>query len=347
MRLLESIAETWPSCRWRSTRLLLAVSGGADSMAMLRAFHCLQPNADLIAVAHFNHGWRGAESDQDAEFVKQATGTLGVPFHLGMPIEGQEANSASQSEEAARELRYSFLVKTAYSIGARYVVTAHTVDDRIETLLHNLFRGTGLAGMSSLRNSRPLDEDLVLVRPMLRVSREEVLEYLQHEGQGYREDSSNQDSSYRRNFLRNEVLPLLRTQYGDAVNRQLLQFSETAGEMNEMLDSLARDYWSQVEEMRVRQVRVGDSKDLGISFPTRSLLKVDWPILQRALLARWSEVGWPLGPMNRSAWNRIRSLHEIEAQVAGTGEDAKQITSQQLPGNLHLNARQGWVSIHD
>ena len=116
-----------------------------------------------LVVGHYNHGWRGDESDQDAEFVEHLSRDLGVVFVRA------DAPAAEQplSEEAARDARYEFLVQMAHRVGARFLVTAHTADDQIETVLHRIIRGSSVSGISGIPRTRQLSESLTLLRPLL------------------------------------------------------------------------------------------------------------------------------------------------------------------------------------
>ena len=148
---LESVMlQRWARIASSDTRMLLAVSGGADSVSMLRAAVRLTGNTSMLVVGHFNHLWRGSESDRDQAFVSQLAARHGLACRLGR--ENSSAVGQAQSEESAREQRYRFLEATAYETGARYVLTAHTADDRVETMLHNLFRGTGFVRHALDRN---------------------------------------------------------------------------------------------------------------------------------------------------------------------------------------------------
>ncbi len=241
--LEQSLLDAWPKLSWAQTRLLVAVSGGADSVALLRAMLNLTDQPQFIHVAHFNHQWRGEESDGDEQFVRDLCSRLDV--HLTCRRASEASNDIAgdrssqgksvRSEQVARELRYAFLTRTAYSIGARYVVTAHSASDRVETMLHNLCRGTGLAGVAVPTLFRDLDEELVLARPLLHVTRTQVLQYLEAIDQSYRCDSSNSDETLKRNFIRHRVLPLLREIYGEHVDDHLLNYSHLAEEAAEAL----------------------------------------------------------------------------------------------------------------
>lgn len=179
-----------------------AVSGGADSVALL---HCLSSIKETLGIevraAHFNHSLRGEESDADEAFVRTFCAELGVPLTAGRGDTRARANASDDSlEEAARRLRYAF-----FETLPGYVATAHTADDNLETLLINLVRGTSLAGLGGIPPRRER-----YLRPMLNISRDEVLTYLREQGLFHREDSSNQSDEYLRNRLRHHVLPQLK-----------------------------------------------------------------------------------------------------------------------------------------
>ncbi len=329
--LIEQLKTTWPVSSWGGTRVLLAVSGGADSVALLRAMlelssqqTCSRP---LIDVAHFNHGWRGAESDGDEAFVRELCQGLGVRAIVGhMPIE-----AVQKTEENARRARYDFLTRKAYDCGARYVVTAHTASDRVETLLHNLFRGTGLAGAAAPQLTRDLDKDLVLVRPLISCSRELVINYLSALGQTFREDTSNLDLTYRRNYIRHALLPQLRKQYGAQLDAHLLSFSELAEESVESLRKLSSDYLCEASE--VLESSATQIAKEQIQLPTLNRFGAPWPVVREALMHLWEERGWPLGDMSRVHWEMLRSVFSGE------------VDHWNLPGRLVAKVVQNCVEI--
>lgn len=198
----------------RGGSVLLALSGGADSVAMTRVLHALanvsHETFAKLAAAHFNHKLRGAESEADREFCERLCGTLGIPLFYG---EGDVAAEAKRlgtgTEEAGRNTRYAFLTETAVRHGFTHIATAHTADDNAETVLLNLTRGCGLTGLTGIPPERAA-ANLTIIRPMLSVTREEELEYLAELGQDYRTDSTNLDGVYRRNRVRSRVIPFLR-----------------------------------------------------------------------------------------------------------------------------------------
>ncbi len=182
--------------------VLCAVSGGADSMCLL---HLLRASGCRVTAAHFEHGIRGEESLRDAAFVEGFCRDRGIPFvleHGDVP-----AFAAARSlglEEAARTLRYDFLQRTAEARGATLIATAHTLDDLAETMLFNLARGAGNAGLRGIPARRGN-----IVRPLLSVSRREVEAYLLEHGVPHVEDSTNDDDAFSRNLIRHRVVPAL------------------------------------------------------------------------------------------------------------------------------------------
>lgn len=178
--------------------VVAAVSGGADSVALLFALYLLKDSLGItLEAAHFNHGLRGAESDRDVEFVRGLCGRFDIPFHLGAgPVRAGEKGL----EAAARDARYAY-----FSTLSGKIATAHTADDNAETVLMRLVRGTGLKGLGGISPVRGN-----LIRPMLGVTRQEVLDFLEEYHLSFVEDSSNQTDMFLRNRLRHHVMPLLK-----------------------------------------------------------------------------------------------------------------------------------------
>ncbi|RMF37295.1 MAG: tRNA lysidine(34) synthetase TilS [Planctomycetota bacterium] len=242
----EQLQAVWPLDKWRGVRVLVAVSGGADSVALLRVLVRLAEDPGRLIVAHFNHRWRGDESDADARWVERLAARLGLPCHVE---NAPEPHPAGASEESARHIRYAFLTRTAYAHGARYVVTAHTADDRVETLVHNLLRGSGIAGVVSLAPFRPLDADLVLARPLLTTWRRDVEDYLNRLGQPFRTDHTNSHQRYARNFLRHGIFPQLAERYGEGFPQRLSGFADDLAAWYDWVRSETEAYWDAVEKL--------------------------------------------------------------------------------------------------
>ncbi|MCX5724575.1 MAG: tRNA lysidine(34) synthetase TilS, partial [Nitrospirae bacterium] len=185
--------------------LLVAVSGGPDSIALLSLLHRLAKSWRLtLTVVHCNYGLRGAESDGDESFVRDFCQARDLSFVVHRPLLVKRRQRSSL-QATAREARYGFMTQLAQEVGADRIAVGHTANDQAETVLMWLMRGagmTGLAGMSYVREDR-------IIRPLLAATREEVLAYLDQEGQSYRRDSSNEKPLYHRNRIRQELLPVL------------------------------------------------------------------------------------------------------------------------------------------
>ena len=197
--------------------MIVAVSGGADSVSLLLAVHELVRSGKLdlrIVAAHFNHRLRGAESDADQEFVRQLTGKHGIELALGHRTKPFEGNL----EQDARDHRYAFLAETASDLNACAVLTGHTVNDQAETFLLNLIRGAGPGGLAGLAPVRPLarnendvDDAVSLVRPLLTWAMREQTEGFCHDkGVQPRYDTMNEDTAFKRVRIRKILLPLLK-----------------------------------------------------------------------------------------------------------------------------------------
>jgi tRNA(Ile)-lysidine synthase len=195
-------------------RVAAAVSGGADSVALLRVLLELREELGIVvSVAHFNHQLRGAESDKDAEFVRVLAGEQDLAFQAGAENTAAFANESRLGlEAAARELRHRFFTSLVESGSVSKIATAHTIDDQAETVVMRLLRGAGPAGLAGiLPELAPGREQLskIIVRPFLAVRRHQVREYLKSLCQTWREDTSNCSDEFLRNRVRRELLPQL------------------------------------------------------------------------------------------------------------------------------------------
>ena len=218
-------------------RVCSAVSGGADSVALLRALHVAnQPGSNALGIglsaAHVHHGLRGADADADLTYVQDLCASLRVPLRVHrVDTSRQAAVTGETVEEAARTLRYSFFSTLFTSGDADTVVTAHTQDDQIETVLMKLFRGAWTEGLGGIYPVVRVPVTALrfgsIVRPLLSTSRAEVESYLHAIGQGWREDLSNQDRAFTRNRLRHDLLPVLRAAY-PSLDRTLGHMAEIA-----------------------------------------------------------------------------------------------------------------------
>ena len=211
--------------------VLVALSGGADSVALLRA---LQALAYPVRAFHLNHCLRGAESDRDEAFCRALCAGLGVPLTVER-IDVAAARAAGEGiEAAARRIRYARL--TAAAQGAK-IATAHTADDNLETMLFHLVRGTGPKGLAGIPPVRGQ-----VIRPLLGVTRAAVEAYLHALGQDYVTDSTNADDAYTRNRIRHEVVPVLR-QINPAVSGAAARLARCCGRMRTVLPVWRRIAW--------------------------------------------------------------------------------------------------------
>jgi tRNA(Ile)-lysidine synthase len=208
--------------------LLIGVSGGPDSVALL---HALVKLGCRPHVCHLNHQWRGAESDADAKFVRQYAAELGLSLSV-------ESRTVDRNENAARQARLQFFESIAARTGIHTLALAHTADDQVETFLLRLLRGAAAPGLSGMRAEQQIGS-LRIVRPMLKVRRHEVLEYIRAHGLKYREDASNLDPRFLRNRIRHELLPLFEREYNPAIRDVLLRTAEVLRDEDELLTQLA------------------------------------------------------------------------------------------------------------
>lgn len=256
--------------------ILCAVSGGADSICLL---HILSSEAKSrgysVAAAHFNHRLRGAEADTDEEFVRAFCAQRGIPFYSGSgDVAGESRRRRAGLEETARRLRYAFLDETARELGAARIATAHTADDNAETLLMHLLRGSGLSGLSGIPPVRGS-----IVRPLLRTTRREILDYLEQHGLPHREDSSNADTRFTRNWVRHTVLPLLRGK-NPAVTEALSRTAELLRADDRCLYRMA--------EAALSSVRMESGQ---LSLPAKALALLPDPVASRAVLLLLERTG--------------------------------------------------------
>ena len=220
----------------RRRRILVAVSGGQDSLCLIKLLLDLQPKWEWeLAMAHCDHRW--AADVGIAIHVQQIAQNFGIPFYL------QTASEVNENEAAAREWRYQVLSQIALTQGYHNVVTGHTKSDRAETVLYNLIRGAGADGLQSLTWQRPLVNGVQLVRPLLDVTRTETLQFCQEQELPIWEDPYNQDLNYARNRIRQELLPYLKTHFNPQVETALSQTAEVLRAEVDYLENAAFELW--------------------------------------------------------------------------------------------------------
>ena len=225
------------------TRILVAVSGGPDSVCLLRVLNSLRHELHVeLHVAHLNHGLRAGESDADAEYVANLCHELDIASTIETrDVKEYRAKSRTSPEEAAREVRYNFLTEAAHSVDAACVVTGHTSDDNVETILMHLLRGSGTRG---LRGLQPVskwntgDKSLIIIRPLLEISHKETIAYCRRFKLHPRQDSTNLSTGPFRNRIRHRLLPQLE-EYNPQVKDALLRTARISADDMAFIDNEA------------------------------------------------------------------------------------------------------------
>jgi len=330
--------------------VVVGVSGGADSVALLLTLHDLAgkfPRSGLaveLIVAHLNHGLRGAAADEDQAFVEALAARLGLPCESARADVYAEADAAGIGlEEAARIARRRFLLDVARRRLAPRVALGHTADDRVETILFNLLRGTGLEGLASLGPRAPLGPEtwVEIVRPLIDVTRTQVIAFLKARNQPWREDETNATAAFTRNRLRQELLPLLRKEFNPQVDEALLRLSDQASLAADVLGDALDAAWREVVNELPPEPDAEPDAEASGNLVRGILLDADGfsalrPWLQGAILRRAIErLGGGLKHMSaRRTEEAVAAL--LSDHVAGPVD---------LPGDLVATRRRGAIRI--
>lgn len=236
--------------------IVAGVSGGADSMCMLLLLMRYREICDFtLTVAHVDHGIRGEEAKADAGFVRDFCAKHGIGFELGeADILRIAKDTGTTCEEAGRNFRYEFFARTAEKYGAEKIATAHTKGDNAETVLFNIFRGSGIKGLKGIIPKRALKqkngEAFTVIRPVLCLSREEIEAYLEEKGQAYKTDATNSEDTYSRNRLRNRILPEIKEYINNGVYSHIESLSLQAAETMDYIEQQTDVYMDACEYMR-------------------------------------------------------------------------------------------------
>ena len=231
-------------------KVIVSVSGGADSMALLSLLHGLESTYRLtLIVAHVNHQLRDKEATRDARFVQRYADKLGLPFHwMDVDVKDLKHRTGLSTQHAARQLRYGALRSLSRSLAATHIALGHTADDQAETLLLRLLRGGGPAGLSGIPVKR-----MPFIRPLIEVHRHSILEYLRAAGIPWVEDSSNMSRKYLRSRIRLDLMPTLRT-YHPNIAQRLHHVADMLRADNDVLEQQTEDLAKQVLSWRVGNV---------------------------------------------------------------------------------------------
>lgn len=297
----------------RGDKVVVGVSGGPDSVALLHALNYLRGELEIsLHVAHLNHMLRGTDADADAEFVSGLAGYYGLPVTLErFDVSAYRKATRLSSQVAAREARYRFFQEVVVRTGAKRVALAHQADDQAETILMNFLRGTGLAGLKGIL---PVRDDLY-IRPFLGVRRREIEAFCLAEGLSYRQDLSNLKLVYRRNKIRLHLLPLLEKEYNPGLVASLVRLGSIFRAEEEYLEAQANS---------VFQTALQETADSRVSLLLPALQ--DQPVaLQRRVL----RMGW----QTLTGGRRNLSFRHVEAvlELVESGSAGAYVT---LPGGM-------------
>ncbi|MBN2302241.1 MAG: tRNA lysidine(34) synthetase TilS [Lentisphaerae bacterium] len=252
-------------------RVLVAVSGGPDSVALLCILNELAPKLGItLTVAHLNHAIRGKTADEDAVFVRQLAAHFGLQCVTEkMDVPALARRNGWSLEMAAREARYAFFARVAGSGKLAAVATAHNADDQAETVLLKLARGAGTGGLAGIRPMTIL-RGIRVIRPLLTVSRTDIIEFLKTRKQAWREDESNNDKTFLRNRVRHEVLPMLAAKLNPGIKNTLCRTAALMQDEDTWLENLAVEIYA---TCRIRNSKAINIKVLG-SQPRAALRRV-------------------------------------------------------------------------
>jgi tRNA(Ile)-lysidine synthase len=254
--------------------VVVAVSGGVDSISLLDAVVQLRSVLDLrIVVAHAHHALRGLEADDDQRFVV----SIAEQFQLAceterLPVTEHAAERGLGIEAAARELRYAYLLRCAHRYGASAVLVGHTADDAAETLILHVARGSGIDGLASHRSHRQLDPNVLLLRPMLELQRADVQAYAQERELRWREDSTNADLHFLRNRVRAEVMPQLRGIFGSDVGLRMARTARLLRDARSIVRTALGAHARMVAQDTTNQLRIAIAPFRTLSQPEQSEL---------------------------------------------------------------------------
>jgi tRNA(Ile)-lysidine synthase len=294
-------------------RVAAAVSGGADSVALLLLLEELREELGIVlSVAHVNHKLRGAESDEDERFVADFAGARGLECHFAnLPLGGArstaepDARPVAGLEAKARKLRYDFFRELARESNVNKIATAHTLDDQAETLLLRIFRGTGIRGLAGVHPRLSFREGGQrvgeVVRPLLSIRRTELRDYLQARGQPWREDSSNENLSFTRNRVRQRLLPLIAEEFGERAIEHMAELAEIAR---------AEEEWAAENQ---RGAAPGQNADiLRPTLEIQYLLSLPLAVARR-LVRSWIELNAPEVPISFRLIEEVLELARAES----------------------------------
>lgn len=302
------------------SRVIVGISGGADSLALLHILHRIAPALSIqLYAATFDHHLRGHVSAEDANFVQHTAESWDIPVIKGEANVSELARQHKLSTEAAaRQARYNFLAAAARQVGAERIAVAHHADDQAETVLLHLLRGSGITGLSGMAFKTPLQDypDLTVIRPLLNVTRAEIETYCRDNDLHPRDDATNADTSYLRNRLRHETLPYLQ-RLNPHIARVLVQLADIAAVENDFMDAAVRQI-IQSDAIQIMDGRVTIEREIFNNLH---------PALRRRLLA-WS------AEQVAGSKRDVEYIHIVGA--AEVAQHGRLGALAELPGGLRL-----------
>jgi tRNA(Ile)-lysidine synthase len=264
-----------------ANKVLLAVSGGADSTALMYSMQTLRVEGILsgdIICAHINHRLRGAEADLDEDFVIAQAHNLKLAITTRqVDVRGFARKNKLSIETAARELRIESLQDIAKANNCNRIITAHQKNDNAETILQRLARGTGFRGLAGIWPVRSFADDIQFIRPLLCVRRDEIISYLKERGLKWQEDRMNEDCRYRRNYIRHRLLPALQQQCSGCIVEQLSELAQSARKFYSLVCNRVEKIWAELADCRGDKVVL----DLQMFQPEYPAVKVE--LVRRSL----------------------------------------------------------------
>jgi tRNA(Ile)-lysidine synthase len=325
----------------RGQRVLVAVSGGLDSMVLVHALHELSlKHSWKLTIAHLNHRLRGRSSDADERLVVRTARQL----HLLVVVERAEVRRISRThrlsiEMAARNVRHEFLARTAARLKIPSVALGHHADDQLELFFLRLFRGSGGEGLAGMkwRNASPDHPEIELIRPLLGEGKAGLLGYARAAKVPFREDASNACLDIRRNRIRHELLPLLRRRYQPALDRTVLRLMDIAGTEAELVSEVAADWLSRKKRVRFAELPLAVQRRCIQLELRRSHVPADYELVERLRLFPGRKVavspGWDVvltaegevllvevKAVRSSAFRRLSAKSRPEAELELKGE---------------------------
>jgi len=276
--------------------LIVAVSGGGDSMALLTMLASLQTALELrLHVAHFDHQLRPGSAD-DAQWLADYCRRKGFDFCCGTP---DVPPPKSHIEAWARTQRYRFLEARAKQAGARWIAVAHTANDQAETVLHHVLRGTGLKGASGIPVTRRLRSGARLIRPCLMLTRTELKAWLEEQGVPFRNDPSNDDPRFTRNRLRHSLMPLIEEHFNPKASLALYRLAEQSQAVAHLIRLQAR---------RLLRTALLDQSETHVRLSGEPFARRNSVVVREAAVVLWSRQHWPRVGMSAEHWKRIGQL---------------------------------------